>query len=245
MTRVNRPMIELKDSPLTQGIWAVYAIVLVVNLTTVGTDRPDVAFVSKILLMPLLIAWLIAFVKHHRVAISTTLKLMIVGLVFAWLGDIALTFSGDAFFALGLVCFLIMQVLYILAYRSIPGPGLLKAWPLAWIPFVLLWIVVNVILFGKTGPMLIPVAVYSLVLVLMSAQALDLVIRVDRRYGWITFIGALLFVASDAVIAFSAFGVFDESRAVSIFIMATYALAQAMIVVGVTYAVCYRAVNDV
>lgn len=109
MTRVNRPMIELKDSPLTQGIWAAYAIVLVVNLTTVGTDRPDVAFVSKILLMPLLIAWLIAFVKHHRVAISTTLKLMIVGLVFAWLGDIALTFTGDAFFALGLVCFLIMQ----------------------------------------------------------------------------------------------------------------------------------------
>lgn len=237
------PAVELKESPLTQGITAVYVIAMVVNLMTVATDRPDVEFVSKIMLMPLLVFWVVAFCKHTGQTINRTVQLLLVGLGFAWLGDIALSFDGDAWFGLGLACFLVMQVLYVLAYRSVPGPGLLRAWPLAWIPFVLLWIAVNVALLGKTGVMLVPVLVYSAMLVVMAAQALDLLIRVDRRYGWIVFIGALLFVASDALIAFTAFGVFESSRATGIFIMASYALAQAMIAVGFTYAVAFNTVN--
>lgn len=235
--------IEIKESPLTQGITAVYVIVMVVNLSTVSTDRPDVEILSKLLLMPLLAFWLVMICRHLNQPITKPLRLLMFGLLFAWFGDIALSFDGDAWFGLGLACFLVMQVLYILAYRSISGPGMLRAWPLAWIPFALLWVAVNVVLFGKTGVMLVPVLVYSLTLVLMAAQALDLVLRVDRRYGWIVFIGALLFVASDAVIAFSAFGVLESSRATGIFIMATYAVAQAMIVVGLTYAVAYARLN--
>ena len=36
---------EIKESSLTQGITAMYIIAMVVNLSTVATDRPDVAFV--------------------------------------------------------------------------------------------------------------------------------------------------------------------------------------------------------
>lgn len=235
---------EIKESPLTQGITAAYMITLVVNLSTVATDRPDAAFVSKILLMPLLALWLVMFCKHLQQPITKPLRFVLIGLAFAWLGDIALSFTGDLWFGLGLLNFLVMQVLYILAYRSIPGPGMLRAWPLAWIPFALLWLGVNVVLFGKTGVMFIPVLVYSFMLVLMAAQALDLVLRVDRRYGWITFLGAMLFVVSDALIAFTAFEVFETSRAVSIAIMATYAVAQAMIVVGIAYAIGFKTLND-
>lgn len=234
---------ELKESSLTQGITAVYVIVVVVNLSTVATDRPDVAFLSKVLLMPILAAWMFFFLKEFTQPISKPTKLLFLGLLFAWLGDATLTAEGEAWFAIGLVCFLVMQVLYILAYRAIPGPGLLRAWPLAWIPFVLLWIAVNVILFGHTGAMMVPVLIYSAVLIVMAAQALDLVIRVDRRYGWITFLGAVLFVISDAALAFSAFGIIEQSRGVAILIMGTYAVAQAMIIVGVTYALTYAAVN--
>lgn len=235
---------EIKESSLTQGITAVYIIVMVVNLTTVGADRPDVAFVSKALLMPLLAFWVVMICKHLQQPLTRPLRMMLIGIVFAWFGDIALSFDGDAWFGLGLCCFLVMQVLYILAYRAIPGPGMLRAWPLVWIPFALLWIAVNIVLFGKTGVMFIPVLVYSFTLVLMAAQALDLVLRVDRRYGWIVFIGALLFVVSDALIAFTAFNVFEASRATDIVIMATYAVAQAMIVVGLTYAVAYKTLNE-
>lgn len=234
---------ELKESSLTQGITAVYVIVVVVNLSTVATDRLDVAFLSKALLMPLLAAWMFFFLKHFAQPITKPVKLLFIGLLFAWLGDLTLTGEGDAWFAIGLVCFLVMQLLYILAFRAIEGPGLLRAWPLAWIPFAVLWLAMNAILFGHTGAMTIPVLIYSAALVLMAAQALDLVIRVDRRYGWITFLGAMLFVASDAALALSAFGVLEPSRGIAIFIMASYSLAQAMIVVGVTYALTYRAVN--
>ena len=32
---------------------------------------------------------------------------------------------------LGMASFLVMQVLYILAFRAVPGPGLVRAWPIA------------------------------------------------------------------------------------------------------------------
>ncbi len=235
---------EIKESSLTQGITAMYIIAMVVNLSTVATDRPDVAFVSKLLLMPLLAFWTVMFCQHLGQRITKPLRLMLIGLLFAWFGDIALGFDGELWFGMGLLCFLVMQVLYILAYRAIGGPGMLRAWPLAWIPFAVLWIAVNVVLFGKTGAMFIPVLVYSFALVLMAAQAFDLILRVDRRYGWIVFIGALLFVCSDALIAFTAFGVFDASRATAIVIMASYALAQAMIVVGLSYAIGFKTLNE-
>ena len=85
--------------------------------------------------------------------------------------------------------------------------------------------------------MRLPVLVYSVVLVAMAVVALDLVIRVPRDKGWRVAVGAGIFVVSDGLIALTAFGPLSESPALSAIIMATYIVAQGLIVTGFTQAV--------
>ena len=124
------------------------------------------------------------------------------------------------------------QVCYIVAFTRIPGPGLVRAWRIALVPYAVIWIVLNLLVSPGVGDMRIPVLLYSVVLISMAVAALDLVIRVPQRLGWRIAAGALLFVASDAVIALTAFGPLSSSPALTGLIMATYVAAQALIVTG-------------
>ncbi len=137
----------------------------------------------------------------------------------------------------GIGAFLVMQVCYIVAFTRVPGPGLVRAWKVAIIPYALVWVVMNVLVSSGVGALRLPVLIYSAVLVTMALAALDLVIRVPQRLGWRVAIGAALFLVSDALIALTAFGPLTESRGASVVIMTTYLLAQGMIVTGL--AECY------
>ena len=147
-------------------------------------------------------------------------------------GDLLLMGDGDAYFTGGIAAFLVTQVCYIVAFTRIPGPGLVRAWRIALVPYAVIWIVLNLLVSPGVGDMRIPVLLYSVVLISMAVAALDLVIRVPQRLGWRIAAGALLFVASDAVIALTAFGPLSSSPALTGLIMATYVAAQALIVTG-------------
>ena len=82
--------------------------------------------------------------------------------------------------------------------------------------------------------------VYSAVALAMALAALDLVLRVPRNLGWRVAWGALVFVLSDALIAVTAFGPLTATPLTSALIMATYAIAQAMIVTGTAGSVLAR-----
>jgi uncharacterized membrane protein YhhN len=209
-------------------LWA-YAVVGAINVIAEGTSSTDIADVTKVLLMPLLLAWLLAYMSGRFTAPTRWLA---VGVVFAWFGDLLLMGSGDLFFIGGIAAFLAMQVCYIVAFTRVPGPGLVRAWRIALIPFVAFWLLLNALVSPGVGDLRIPVVIYSVVLVGMSVAALDLVIRVPQDKGWRVAIGAAIFVISDAFIALTAFGPLNESAATSTFIMATYIVAQGMIVTG-------------
>jgi uncharacterized membrane protein YhhN len=209
-------------------LWA-YAVVGAINVVAEGTSSTAIADVTKVLLMPLLLAWLLAYTSRRFTA---PIRWLAVGVVFAWFGDLLLMGSGDLFFIGGIAAFLVMQVCYIVAFTRVPGPGLVRAWKIALIPFVAVWLLLNVLVSPGVGDLRIPVVIYSVVLVSMSVAALDLVIRVPQDKGWRVAIGAALFVISDAFIALTAFGPLNESAATSTFIMATYIVAQGMIVTG-------------
>lgn len=206
-----------------------YVLLAVANVTAEAVDADAVAAITKVGLMPLLALWLV-LAAGPRVRRSPLAWLM-GALGFAWLGDLLLIGSGDAFFLAGVGAFLVMQVLAILAFRAVPGPGLVRAWPIAWIPYVAVWIVINVLIWPAVDALRPAILVYSAVLIAMAVAALDLVIRVPRG-GWAVAIGAALFVVSDALIALTAFDVVATSAAVSAAVMATYALAQGLIVTG-------------
>ena len=216
---------------VTRILLAAYAVVGIANVVGEALGSSIVPTVTKPLLVPLLLAWL---VLSARPGLATPLRWLSAGLVFAWLGDVLLMGDGDGFFIGGIAGFLGMQVCYLVAFLRVPGPGLVRAWKIALVPYAAIWVGVNALVSSGVGALRIPVLLYSAVLIAMAVAALDLVLRVPRPLGWRVAWGALLFVLSDALIAMTAFGPLSESDAVSAVIMATYVTAQAMIVTGFT-----------
>lgn len=215
----------------------VYGVMAVANVLFRLLDIVIPFRVTKVLLIPVLLWWLLAFWREQRRdrPLATPLRWLAVALVFAWLGDVLLMPSGDLFFISGIGAFLVMQVLYIVAFTRVPGPGLVRAWKIALVPYVVVWIVVNVLV--DPGALRIPVLIYSAILMTMAVVALDLVLRVPRPQGWRVAWGAVLFVVSDGLIALTAFGPVPSNTVTGALIMATYLAAQWMITSGFAEAV--------
>ena len=215
-------------------LMSAFVLVGVLNVIAEATSNADAILLTKPLLMPLLLAWLITLA---RLWWPVPLRWVAVGIVFAWIGDLALMGEGDLSFHVGIAAFLVMQVCYLVAFLRVPGPGLVRAWKIALIPYVLIWIGINAVVSAGVGDMRIPVLVYSAVALAMAVAALDLVLRLPQPLAWRVTAGALLFVVSDALIAMTAFGPLTVSAGWSALIMATYVAAQGMIVTGFAHGV--------
>lgn len=214
-----------------------YVLVSVLNVIAVATGNDNGAALTKPLLMPLLLAWVLAMAGRRW---PVPLRWLAAGLVFAWVGDLLLMGDSDLAFALGLGAFLVMQACYVVAFLRVPGPGLVRAWKIALIPYVVAWIVLAALVWPGAGGMRIPVLVYGAALMAMAVAALDLVLRLPQRLAWRVAIGAGVFVVSDALIALTAFGPLTESVRTGAAIMATYTVAQGLIVTGFTHGVLER-----
>ena len=219
-------------------VLGLYGVVGAMNVFCVATSLSIPATAAKVLLMPLLLVWLLLTVSGGCTPRSAV-RWLAVGMLLAWFGDILLTQDSDAFFAAGLSSFLVMQVCYVVAFLRIPGPGLVRAWKVAIVPFLVVYVVINLLISDGVGALRIPVLVYSAALMVMALAALDLVLRVPRPLGWRIAAGSVLFLVSDALIALTAFGPLTQSPAWSAVIMTTYIAAQAMIVTGFGSAVTH------
>ncbi len=182
-----------------------YAVLGLVNVAGAASGNDTLADLTKPLLMPVLVGWLLEYSRASG-GLDAALRWLAVGLGFAWLGDLLLMGEGDAFFLGGLAAFLVMQLCYLLAFTRVPGPGLVKAWRITIVPYVLVWVGMNAVVSAGVGASRLPVLVYSAVAVLMALAALDLVIRVPAHLGWRVAIGASCSCVSDSLIALTAFG---------------------------------------
>lgn len=138
--------------------------------------------------------------------------------------------AGDAAFLAGIAGFLVMQVLYIAAYRSVPGPDLIRAKLWILVPFLTFWVAMNLLM--DPGALRIPVLGYSLVLVGPVVAAVDLMGRFPQPYAGRVAVGALLFIVSDAFTALDAFADLAIGRWQGVIVMGTYVVAQFLIVTG-------------
>ncbi len=214
-------------------LW-VYLTVAVVNVGAVLASARPVEIATKVALMPLLAAWIVADGRGRAFAWPGPLRWLVAGLGFAWLGDVLLLGDGDLWFVGGLAAFAVMQVCYLVAIRRIPGPGLVRAWPITIVPYALVWVGVNAAVGAGVGDLRIPVLAYSALLVVVALAALDLVLRVPRRLGWRIAGGAAAFVVSDGLIALGAFGPLPDGPIAGALVMATYSAAQVLIATGFT-----------
>jgi len=208
------------------------------NLFAVATQNEVLNYATKPLLMPLLALslWFSAGNGHRSAR-----NLVLLGLIFSTSGDILLMFKDQtSFFILGLIGFLIAHIFYILAFRAMTQKkaGLIakNKWLLA--PFILYWLGFNAFLFNSLpAVMKAPVIIYSIVIMTMAIYALNLEGLLSKQAFQLIFLGALLFVISDSVLAAGKFKYADISNFnFGIPVMITYILGQFGIAYGTTKA---------
>src|SRR6185436_16619471 len=104
---------------MNRKFWIIiYLAVLTVDLFAVYSNNEAIRYVSKPLLMPLLI---VCFIASAKPISSSLVRFIILALVFSWLGDVLLMFESinKNFFILGLIAFLIAHIFYILFYEFV------------------------------------------------------------------------------------------------------------------------------
>ncbi len=210
-------------NPLARAGLAALAGVTVIHLGAIVGD-PDgiVANVTQDLLMPLLAWSLVAATTSPR---GRLVRLVLVALGFSWLGDAAPDFaSDDTAFLVMVGFFLLAQAAYIAAFLPFRDRSILRRAPMAVLPYAAAFVALIALTREGAGSLLVPVIVYGLALTTMAVLATGL----GRLAGW----GGAIFMLSDALIALNAFTDL-ELPAHSLWVMLTYVLGQALIVLGV------------
>lgn len=187
---------------------------------------------------PLILIWIgLYFFVQSKNMDKKVVQLALFAFGFSWLGDVLLMFSGKAFifFIAGLSAFLVTQIIYVFLFlRTINLSGkkpFLKKKPYLLLAYTAYGLILYAVLFDQLEMLLrIAVFIYMLALLGMSTMALN-------RYGnghpvsfTYVFIGSLLFVVSDTMIALNKFLIAIPYEGV--LIMVTYISAQYLIMRG-------------
>jgi uncharacterized membrane protein YhhN len=155
---------------------------------------------------------------------------ILAGLTLSLAGDIFLMLPQDRFIA-GLVSFLLAHIAYIVAFAGTDGAPLSRRSALLLLPPLLHGVVVYRRLLPHLGALRLPVLVYMLVIVAMAWRALDRWATWRDGASLAAALGALLFVASDSILAFDRFaGRFAPAQAI---VLGTYFAAQWLIAISV------------
>lgn len=210
---------------------ALYAVALVfaAELSVVTLNLPTLNFVVKPMIMISLAAYYLVNAKQRS-------TLFLIAMLFCWLGDVLLLFEPELFFMGGLVAFLTGHVLYILCYqqmRSDASPNILLGPQKVRfaLPIVLAGTGLVVVLYPVLGNLKIPVMIYALVITVMALQALFRFGYTSNKSFALIFVGAILFMISDSLLAINKF--LMPIQFASVYIMTTYMVAQYLIVEGV------------
>jgi uncharacterized membrane protein YhhN len=203
--------------PTRFWLWA-FAAAIAVDLTAITFGADAVRWASKPALTILLLGHLIVSVAPGR----RPARLLGVGLLLAGAADIALLIDGATAFLVGMALFGLMQITYIAVFIRLGAlRPLLRRWmvPGCYLAF---WLGANVMLWPRLGALAVPILVYSLLLMSMAATASGL--------GRTAAVGGLLFVVSDLLLGLGVAGI--ELPLEGQAVMATYAAAQLLLVLG-------------
>jgi uncharacterized membrane protein YhhN len=215
-------------------IWLyLFLLATLVDLSFVLEQNDEMRFYSK----PLILAGLILYFFFISKPIRTTLlaKTILAALLFSWLGDVLLLWPQ--LFIYGLGAFLMAHLCYILGFRLAQEPeGRLDSWHFIRsffynLPIYLLAGFAFYLIYPNLGGLKIPVIAYLLVIIGMVTTARARFKKTNTASFWQVFIGALLFLISDGILAIARF--FNDFQDAGILIMGTYATAQLLLVMGI------------
>ena len=178
-------------------------------------------YLKPALLLPLIVAVFISKNFQNKI-------ILVVALVFSWIGDTLLlfVFKDAIYFMLGLIAFLTAHIFYIILFAKelkkangkieFRKPGLLI--------IVIYLIGLLLILIPHLGSLTIPVIIYSVVISTMLYTACLLSFHWPKPASIYLFTGAISFVLSDSILALNKF--YQPIPLSGFLIMATYLYAQ-------------------
>ena len=210
-----------------------YIIVSAVHIGALAADAEAIAAPTKLALMPLLALAVVSSAWGRPWTTAHTLLVVALGL--SWLGDGAATFfPGLPTVPMMLLWFGLAHLCYIwLFWRMLT----VQRSPLWSAVYAVWWVVLIAVLWPSLGSLLVPVAVYGLVLGATAAGAA----RCHPLVAW----GGALFLASDSVLAFRLFVPDAMPGWTSPLVMLTYCAGQGLIAAGVLVAVRTRRAVEV
>ena len=198
--------------------FAPYVVVGVIHVASLATGDTALSGPTKVALMPALAVALLLTLPRGRGAVALWGGL---ALLFAWGGDILLSAPGGEGFVVGLGLFMLAHAAYLVLFlRPLRDRGIPR---LAFL-YVPWWAALLVLLAPHLGLLLVPVAVYGLVLGASAAAALG-----TTR---IVAVGALVFLLSDTLLAFKLFYPGFHLWQQDAMIMLGYIAGQGLIIAG-------------
>jgi uncharacterized membrane protein YhhN len=217
--------------PLQYGLIFLYVVVCTLQLIACAQPKLfRLRRLTKCLLMPVLALCYVACAR-------TFSALVLIGILCGFVGDALLLhpenptrFAGGlAAFAVGHICYAI----HMLLLRSAAPAWWVTAIAIA-LYMALIWLIMSKLRRDLPQSFVVPCLAYMLVICLMSFAALLLLINWRTINAALLFIGSLLFMVSDTVLAFDTFRT-RPVRHGGILIMGTYILAQTLIVCGLLF----------
>lgn len=165
-----------------------------------------------------------------------TKNALLLALLFSWIGDVILLFAdiAEIYFILGLVSFLIAHIIYCVLFNNqiktkVPENRIIFG--IGSLIIALYLIGMLSLLLPSLGELKIPVTVYASVISIMVLFAFNGFFIWKNPGNKYVFIGAIVFVISDSILAMNKF--YAPIERSSFLIMLTYLVAQYLIVVGI------------
>ena len=218
--------------PLCIAALALFLVISIIHLIKCFQQRQKWADMTKFMLMPVFLLFFLAFSFVSIKTFSVLNVLIIIALIFSFLGDAVLLFDWEKQnFALGILFFAITQISYIvfaiLGAKTEPPliPGIVTA-------VIFLISIVYAVLRTKKylkgfKPIII---VYALIISSMSWLFIVFAFA-NQSLGFIlAAIGSIFFLISDTMVATKYF--LGGKAGMRFLIMKTYILAQLLIVLG-------------
>lgn len=167
---------------------------------------------------------------------------IIAGLVFSTFGDVFLAFSGKTYFLLGVACFVVAHICYIMGFSCLKGISKEDL-----ICFgVLLIIFIMILILGEFDfkGMLPLVIGYMFIIGFMVVKAFSLKSYYEDSKVAVTLIilGALLFLISDGILLFKIFGL-GVLQYGDLFNSLTYYIGQALLAISLGWPIATKKVN--
>lgn len=193
----------------------ILVIVFAIDLFLIFTNKIELRFFTKPLLIPILILMYFSRVKSEK----TQLNLFFIsGLVLSFFGDLFLLFKWG--FLPGLGSFLVAHLFYIISFKKKLQKPISEFWPIILSIYASILLV---FLFPFLKEMKIPVTIYAIVIATMMYNAI-------KTHNRNLIIGALLFLISDTLLSINLF--LKPLLILNLMVMITYIAAQWFLVKG-------------